>query len=317
MKELLILLFLVLIFCIKLLRKNNENFESSSASTSTSAPTSTDSETVIANPFIIEASKNSPQADPRQITLKYYQDNPNMKSCPTICEQKSTELKKLPPDWHCYLDREEGNCYSDIEEHKSYLYNMYLGKKKYIYHIDNDLKKIFDDKYKVHLESNYDGELNAIIGRLDDRIRDENTDKDLLMYHILFDKNLMHRILNIYSEYPAKLSNNTSINNHVSLKTLLSKPQNTSIRDIPKSDLIKLIMDNLYKSYREAEAILAINTDPIKACLKLIENDTKCFIDFLSEQENMELSKTTINSLDQIYKSTQGKEYNIIMDDYV
>ena len=314
MKELLILLFLVLIFCIKLLRKNNENFESSTVSTSTSASTSastsTDSETVpvIANPLIKEASKNLPQADPIQTTLKYYQDNPDMKPTPTICEQKSTELKKLPPDWHCYLDK-EGN--------KSYLYNMYFGKKKYIYHIDNDLKKIFDDKYKAHLPRDYHDELDAIIRRLDDRITDENTDKDLLMYHILFDKNLMHRILNIYSEYPAKLPGDTSISNHISLKTLLRKQQNTSIRDIPKSDLIKLIMDNLYKSYREAEAILAIDSDPIKACLKLIENDTKCFIDFLLEQENMELSKTTINSLDQIYKSTQGKEYNIIMDDYV
>lgn len=309
MKELLILLFLVLIFFIKLLRKNNENFESSSTETSTTASTSTDSETVTANPLIKEASKNLPKADPRQTTLKYYQDNPDMKPTPTICEQKSTELKKLPPDWHCYLDKEEGN--------KSYLYNMYLGEKKYIYHIDNDLKKIFREKYKPHLERNYEGELDAIIKRLDDRITDEDTDKDLLMYHVLFDENLMHRILNIYSEYPAKLPEDTGINNHVSLKTLLSKQQNTSIRDIPKSDLIKLIMDNLYKSYSEAEAILAIDNDPIKSCLKLIENDTKCFIDFLSEQENMELSKTTINSFDQIYKSTQGKEYNIIMDDYV
>ena len=310
MKELLILLFLVLIFCIKLLRKNNENFESSTSTTETEAGTET--AVVTPNPLIKEASKNIDSDYSDEITPKYYRDNPEMKSTPAICDLKKAELKKgLPADWKCYLD-ESGNG-------KSYLYNMYLGEQKYIYHIDDDLKKLFDEKYKPHLDNQYDDELDVIMSGLINRIPVENRDKKkkLLMYHILFNTNLMHRILNTYSEYPAKLPGDTSISNHTSLKTLLRKQQNTSIRDIPKSDLIKLVMDNLHKSYSESKAILSVDPDPIKACLKVLNNDTKCFIDFLADHENKEISQRTDYNYDTIYKSTLGKEYNIIMDEYV
>lgn len=306
MKELLILLFLVLIFCIKLLRKNNENFESnSSAKKSDELP-------FIKNHLIKEASKNIDSEYSDQITSEYYQKNPELKFSPTICDLKNSELKNgLPSDWSCYLD-ESGNG-------KSYIYNMYLGEKKYIYHVNNDLKKLFDEKYKPHLDNRYDNELDNIISNLISKIPAENRDrkKNLLMYHILFDANLMHRILNIYSEYPAKLPDDKTVSNYVGLTTLLGKPENNNVNDISKHELIKLIMDNLHKTYSESESMLATESDPIKACLKLLLDDTKTFKDFLTHHENKEISLRTDNNFDQIYKSTLGKQYNIIMDDYV
>ena len=295
MKELLILLFLVLIFCIKLLRKNNENFESNEAP-------------VIPNPLIKEKSKNIDSDYSDETGPKYYKNNPELKFRPTICDIKKSELDKgLPSDWFCYLD-ESGN--------KSYLYNMYLGEKKYIYHIDNDLKKLFDNEYKPHLETKYNSELDDVISSLTDKIPAENRDKNknLLMYHILFNTNLMHRILNMYDEFDSTLITKEGINSNFNLKTL--KIKNPQI-GVSKNDSIKLIMDNLHKTYTEAENIYAINSDPIKACLRLLIDDTKSFKDFLIYHENKELSKRTNNDFNEIYKSTLGKQYNIIMDDYV
>ena len=66
-------MFLVLIFCIKLLRKNNENFESnSSAKKSDELP-------FIKNHLIKEASKNIDSEYSDQITSEYYQKNPELK----------------------------------------------------------------------------------------------------------------------------------------------------------------------------------------------------------------------------------------------
>lgn len=305
MKNLLILLFLILIVSIKLLHKNNENFKSSSSAIST------DNIPFIPNPLIKEKSKNLDSEFSDETKPKYYKKNPEVKFRPTICDIKKSELKKgLPPDWSCYLD-ENGNG-------ESYLYNMYLGEKKYIYHIDNNLKKLFNQKYKPHLEkSEYKSILDAILKKLEDKIKSENKNKNSLMYHILFDTNLMHRILHMYKEYDLSLNNSNDVNNHVNLKTLLLKSKSNSIKDIPKYTLVKLIMDNLYKTRTEAETILSIDSDPIIASLKLLNDDTKCFSDFLSDHENKQISMRTNNNYDSIYKSTLGKQYNIIMDDYV
>ena len=100
----------------------------------------------------------------------------------------------------------------------------------------------------------------------------------------------MHRILNLYSEYPAKSADDKTVSNHVSLTTLLRKANNKSVDDISKDELIKLIMNNLHKTYSESESILAIESDPIKACLKLLADDTKTFKDFLTHHENKEIA---------------------------
>ena len=64
-----------------------------------------------------------------------------------------------------------------VETEKSYIYNMYLGKKKYIYHVNNDLQKLFDEKYKPHLDNRYDNELDNIISNLISKIPAENRDR--------------------------------------------------------------------------------------------------------------------------------------------
>ena len=92
------------------------------------------------------------------------------------------------------------------------------------------------------------------------------------------------------------------------------KPENNNVNDISKHELIKLIMDNLHKTYSESESMLATESDPIKACPKLLLDDTETFKDFLTHHENKEISLRTDNNFDQIHKSTLGKQYNIIMD---
>ena len=107
MKELLILLFLVLIFCIKLLRKNNENFKSNEAP-------------VIPNPLIKETSKNIDSDYSDETGPKYYKNNPELKFRPTICDIKKSDCSSKTAK----NDQVKKSCCSSKNEEKTAKYKM-------------------------------------------------------------------------------------------------------------------------------------------------------------------------------------------------